>query len=420
MDVKFDNGALSIMLPPKITGENCSVFEKELLAIEQLRAAKEIFLNADKLNYISSLGLRVILKFRKQYRNIPVSVLNTAESIYKIFDDTGFTSFLNIKKKLRIVDTAGLEMIDSGMYGSVYRINDEQILKVFRGIQTEGDIEPVINTIRVAFVHDIPTIMPFEIVRTEEGIGLILELLHSETLSKLIMKNPQNLDNYVNKMVELSKLLARTNFEAGSLRSRNEMLISKLNSATAYLAAEEIGVVKKYIELIPRCNTAVHGDFHAKNLMVSEDMLMLIDMDEFSMGHPLWDIANLYCIYQTMAHIDREIADDLFDLNGQIPYEDFYFQIIDCSIAKAEIIWEKFFNGYFADYSQEDKTTILKLADFYGNFKFVTFLIDVCNFRKDKPEKLACKVRNLRYFLEKLQNDYTDMSSALAYLKSWK
>jgi len=154
--------------------------------------------------------------------------------------------------------------------------------------------------------------------------------------------------------------------------------------------------------------------------MVSEDMLMLIDMDEFSMGHPLWDIANLYCIYQTMAHIDREIADDLFDLNGQIPYEDFYFQIIDCSIAKAEIIWEKFFNGYFADYSQEDKTTILKLADFYGNFKFVTFLIDVCNFRKDKPEKLACKVRNLRYFLEKLQNDYTDMSSALAYLKSWK
>lgn len=418
MDSKFDNGVLSIMLPQRISAQNAPAFEKELVAIEQLKTAKEIILDAENLVYISSLGLRVILKLQKKFKDTPLFILNTSAEVYKIFDDTGFTSLFNVKRKLRYVDTSAFKLIAGGMYGSVYLINEEQILKVFHGIQSENDIQPVISAIRVAFVHGLPTIIPFEIVRTEKGIGMILELINSEMLSTLIAKNPQNLDKYIEDMIELSKTLANTTFEETTLRSRNEMLKSKLKAAADFFTPEEFLTVEKYIDAVPKRNTALHGDFHAKNLMMSDDTLMLIDMDEFSLGHPLWDVANLNFIYQAMVHIDKEIADDVFDFGKSLPYEDFYFKIIGCTFAQAEIIWSKFFNGYFLGYSEEDKSKILKLVEFYANLKFITLLIDICNKLKDSHDKAAKKVQTIRYFLAKLKSQNLDM--LIKYLDLWK
>ena len=418
METKFEQGRLTVILPEKINTENHTAIETELFALEHLEAAEELVLDAENLHYISSLGLRVILHFKKSHGGIPVNIINTSEDIYNIFETTGFTSFFNIRKKLRFVDTAGFELIGSGMYGSVYRINDEQVLKVFYGMQSEEDIEPVINTIRCAFVHELPTTIPFEIVRTEKGIGTVLELLNSETLSKVIEKDPQNLAMYVDKMLALSKTLARTAFKEGELRSRKEMLKAKLKGAAPFLSAEELGTIETYIDAVPDRATAVHGDFHAKNLMISKGKLMLIDMDEFSTGHPLWDVANLYCIYQGMVHLDKKIAYGMFDLAVGSPYDDFYFKIVGCTLPQAEVIWDKFFNGYFADSSREDKEKILKLVAFYGNIKFITFLVDICAILKDQPEKLAEKVKYIRYFLTESEKE--NLHVLLKYLDLWK
>lgn len=418
MNYKFDNGILKIELPERIDANNANAVEKELFEVPFSKTTKEILLDAENLNYISSLGLRIILKFKKSFKNTPLSIINASDTVYNVFDDTGFSSFITVRKKIRFIDINSLKLIGAGMYGAVYRINEEQILKVFYGINSENDIQPIIKTIRSAFVHDIPTIIPFEIVNTEKGIGMILELLNSEMMSTLMENNPEKLDKYVSEMVKLSKSLANTPFEEGTLRSRNEMLISKLDNADKFLLPEEITTIKKYIDAVPQRNTAVHGDFHAKNIMVMDEKLILIDMDEFSLGHPLWDIANLYCIYQAMAHIDTKIADDMFSLGGKIPYENFYFKIVGCTLAQAEIIWDKFFNGYFSDTSEEDKAQILKLVEFYATFKFVTFLVDICKAVKDNPNELAGKVRNIRYFLAEL--DKKDHAVLIKGLDLWK
>ena len=227
MNSNYYDGILKIELPERIDAKNANQFEQDLFLAPNLNNAQEIIIDADKLNYISSLGLRVLMKLQKKFKNASISVINVSGNVYNIFDDTGFTSFLKVKKKLRFVDVNSLQVLDVGMYGTVYRINEEQILKVFHRISSENAIQPIIKIIRSAFVHDIPTIIPFEIVRTEKGMGMILELLNSEMLSTLMKNNPEKLDKYIGDMVTLSKSLANTQFEEGTLRTRNEMLLSK-------------------------------------------------------------------------------------------------------------------------------------------------------------------------------------------------
>lgn len=414
----YNEGILRVTLPERVDANNANEFEQDLFTVINLENAQEIIIDAENLKYISSLGLRVIMKFQKKFKPTPISAVNVSNDIYNVFDVTGFTAFLNVKKKLRFVDFKPFQMLGVGMYGAVYRINDEQILKVFHGINSEDAIQPMIKIIRTAFVNGIPTIIPFEIVRTEKGMGLILELLNSEMLSTLMKNNPEKLDKYVNDMVELSKILANAPFETGTLRSRNEMLMSKLDNADKFLLPEEIATIKKYINAVPQRNTAVHGDFHAKNIMMMDDKPILIDMDEFSCGHPIWDIGNLYFIYQAVAHADPEMSEDLFGIAGKIPYADFYIKIIGFNFDEADKIWDKFFNGYFADYSQEDKNKILELVEFYGNFKYITFLLDACNITKDNPEKLANNVKHIRNFLAKLEKKNID--ELINYLDLWK
>lgn len=409
---------LIIELPKRIDAKNANEFEESLFNLPHLNEVKFIVMDAENLIYISSLGLRIILKFKKKFPKSFSSIINVSAEIYNIFDVTGMNSFIKSSKKKRKIDLSSLEPIASGMYGSVYRINEEQILKVFHGTYSEREIQRIVDVTRLAFMNGIPTIMPFEVVITEKGFGMILELLNAELMSKLMHDNLQNLDKYVNDMVQIAKTLANTHFNEDVLRSRTEKLISEVNGAAEYLLPEEIETIKKYIYAIPPRNTAVHGDFHAKNIMVADGEPLLIDMDEFSCGHPVWDVANTNCIYQSLAHDDPEMADSFFDLDGKISFADFYFHLIGCTIAEADIIWEKFFNKYFEDYSQEEKKSIAELLDFYGLFKHITFFINLCERYKNNLEKVAEKVNHIRYFLEKIRAKNLD--ELIKCLDFWK
>ncbi len=99
MDITFHDGVLRIALPKSISAANSVAVEEGLFAIEGVETAKELILDAEHLEYISSLGLRIMLKFKKQYKDIPLAVENASESVYEIFEITGFASLLNVKKK---------------------------------------------------------------------------------------------------------------------------------------------------------------------------------------------------------------------------------------------------------------------------------------------------------------------------------
>ena len=417
MKVTYDNGILHITLPESINAENAADFEKELFAIEQLNDAKEFVFDADNLKYISSLGLRVIFKLTKKFEETPTTMFNASSEVREILDETGITSWVKVYKKLRNVDLNSLTLLGEGMYGSVYRVNDEQILKVFHDVHSEIEMRNVIENVRIAFTHDIPTIMPFEVVKTAKGFGVILELLTSQILSTLMHDNAKDFDKYVVKMADLAKTLANTEFEEDTLRNTNDIVTGYVERAKEFLTPAEIDALKYYIEIVPRRNTGVHGDFHAKNIMLMDGKPILIDMDSFSCGHPVWDIGGTHRIYQMFPHFSDDITHKLFELEG-IALPDFYFKMIRFTVDEADRCWEKFFDEYFKDYSAQEKICLADAAKVYGNFATWCFAVERCHLVKDDPARLEMKIATVRYFLKEMQA--VDTGNLIKAFEVWK
>lgn len=60
--------------------------------------AKEIILNLENLEYISSAGLRVLLSTHKKYAKLNgMKVTNVVASVMEIFEITGFADILTIE-----------------------------------------------------------------------------------------------------------------------------------------------------------------------------------------------------------------------------------------------------------------------------------------------------------------------------------
>ena len=407
MTFSYDDGTLKITLPERINTTNAAEFEKELFAIDGLNYAKEFIFDAKNLEFISSLGLRVIFKFEKKFADTPLTIINTSSEVREILEETGITSWVKVYKTLRHVDLHSLTLLGAGMYGSVYRINEEQILKVFHKVQSELEIRKVIEVIRIAFTHDIPTLMPFEVVKTDRGFGIVLELLNATILSTLMHDNPKDFDKHVVEMVELAKSLANAQIEEGTLKNLNDVMAEFVDSSSEFLTPEEITAIKHYIDIVPRRNSCVHCDFHAKNIMIMEGKPLLIDMDSFCCGHPVWDIGGTYRIYQMFPHFSDDITHKLFELQG-ITLADLFFKMTGFTVDEADRCWQKYFDEYFKDYSAQEKIYLADTAKVYGIFAVLWFALERCQIVKDEPARLQLKIDAARYFLKEMQAVDTD------------
>ena len=78
----------------KLSGKIDTTNAPELEASLTKELPSEI--DASELEYISSAGLRALLKLRKSVGG--VTIHNVAPEVYEIFEVTGFTEILNVKK----------------------------------------------------------------------------------------------------------------------------------------------------------------------------------------------------------------------------------------------------------------------------------------------------------------------------------
>lgn len=420
MEYVENNDVLTIRLPRRISMDNKAAFDSEFFAVPVFEdRLKEIVLDATDLQYISSSGLRSILSFSKRHP-LPLRITELNPMVYEIFSTTGFTELFHVEKALRRIQVEGLKELGRGMYGAVYSVNDEQILKVFYGMESREDLEARLKTVQTAFVKSIPTIIPFETVHTEMGLGLLFEMLYSESLADMVHKHPEQMEEYAIKMAELAQTMAHTHFEEGSLRSRSEMLKSEFASAS-FLPSEMIAELQEYIDLIPNRDTAVHGDFHARNVMLLEGEPVLIDMDDFSTGHPIWDIACLYRVYPYLISLDQAKADRLFDLNGKVPYDAFYYQVMHFDRKEVPLFWELFLKEYFKGFDEENVKRFMKVAEFYSDLMVIRFVVDRCRPMANQPDQsdlLSAKIGLIEDILSRMRQ--YDIRNLVTCLEEWR
>ena len=95
VEKRFENDVLYIAILGRLDTMTAPEFEKE---VENLDGAKEIILDLKELDYLSSAGLRIILKMQKaMIGKGSMKLRNVKPNIMEIFEITGFTDFLTIE-----------------------------------------------------------------------------------------------------------------------------------------------------------------------------------------------------------------------------------------------------------------------------------------------------------------------------------
>ena len=74
----------------RIDSNNAAAWEEKLLKLANENNEGDFVLDANDLSYISSAGLRVLMKLRKTTGK-EFSVINLSPEVYEIFHTTGFT-----------------------------------------------------------------------------------------------------------------------------------------------------------------------------------------------------------------------------------------------------------------------------------------------------------------------------------------
>ena len=67
MNTSWDNEKLTIELEGRIDSGNAAAVENEISEVLKGKEPSELILDAEKLDYISSAGLRIILRLRKKH-----------------------------------------------------------------------------------------------------------------------------------------------------------------------------------------------------------------------------------------------------------------------------------------------------------------------------------------------------------------
>ena len=311
MDVTYriDKDILYVAIAGRIDATNASEAEEKVFAIINDNKDKHIVLDADKLEYISSAGLRVILKIRKEEPKL--AIINVASDVYDIFDMTGFTDMVTVEKAYQRMSVEGCEFIAKGANGAVYRYDDETIIKTYFAKDALPEIKQERENARRAFVLGINTAIPYGIVRVGDGYGTVTELLNATSVTKLIRNNPDDLTQAAKYYIDMLKNIHSIEVEDGVVPDMKETALSWADFVAPHIP-EEAKKLRALMEAVPKKNTLMHGDYHTNNIMVQNDEPLLIDMDTLCMGHPIFELGSMFNAFIGYAELNHQNIMDFF------------------------------------------------------------------------------------------------------------
>ena len=328
MKTKMEDRILTIFLEGRIDTNNAGEAEREIFEAVGNRdgAVEHVMLDAGALKYISSAGLRVLMKLRKELKE-PLRISGVSRDVYEIFETTGFTELFDIRKALREISVEGCEVLGAGAFGKVYRMDSETIAKIYApNIPLEFVDKERANS-KEAFLFGVPTAIAFDTVKCGDSYGVVYELVEAKMLADFIDRDPSCIPEMVGRAASVLKEIHAVEVPEETNFTDRKAYFKKWLSQnfTGLLEQEEIYEIMAMLDAIPDRRTFLHGDYNAKNIMIQNGELILIDIGEGAYGHPVFDIAMLMLAYIYVTnnpHLDEQTKRQLlgFDpaLSGQV------------------------------------------------------------------------------------------------------
>ena len=332
MRIENENGVPVAYLKGRISAANAPEEQNELLALRHADPERELVIDAGGLEYISSAGLRVLLQLAKEQGD-SLTVRNAAPEVYEIFEVTGFTSILKVKKKLRELSVDGCEVIGSGAVGTVYRIDEDTVVKVYEQPDSIAMIENEQKRAKQAFLKGIPTAISYDVVKVGEKYGSVFELLRASNFNDLLRFAPERKEETLRSYAHFLRQVHAVEMELGELPDARAVYIGYLDALGAVFPRDLAERLKALFGAMPENLHVIHGDINMKNIKLSEDEPLLIDMETLSVGDPVFDLQGLYVAYQLFGEDDPNNTMDFFGISQEL----------------ADTIWEKALEYYFDD-----------------------------------------------------------------------
>ena len=307
---RIDKEILYIAIEGRIDASNASQAEETIVNIKNNNAGKHTVLDADRLEYISSAGLRVILRLRKEEPKL--AIINVAPEVYDVLDMTGFTEMITVEKAYKRMSVEGCEFIAKGANGAVYRYDDETIVKTYFAQDSLPEIKQERENARRAFVLGINTAIPYGIVRVGDGYGTVTELLNAKSITKFIRSNPDDLAVPAKYYIDMLKSIHETTADDGELPDMKEVALDWADFVAKYIPQDQADKLRALIEAVPKQNTLMHGDYHTNNVMVQNGEPLLIDMDTLCMGHPIFELGSMFNAFVGYSELDHQNLMDFF------------------------------------------------------------------------------------------------------------
>lgn len=312
MDVvktEMNDDVMQISLSGHIDSGNAPMVEKEVFDAIQNLSPKSVVIDAGNLEYISSAGLRVLLRVRKSYPGLIIR--NVSTEVYDILQTTGFTEMITVEKAYRSVSIEGCEEIGRGANGSIYRIDKDNVVKVYNDVDALDEIQNEREVARKALVLGIPTAISYDIVKVAEkgnSFGSVFELLDGKSFSEILASEPDKLDWCVKEYVKMLRTIHSTLVPKGDLPDFKERAIGWAREMQDHLPEEYAKKLMNLIVAIPHDDHMIHGDYHTKNLMLTGGEVLLIDMDTLSVGHPILELGSVYNAFIGYSEYDHNVV----------------------------------------------------------------------------------------------------------------
>ena len=298
---------LTVCLSGRIDASNAAEIEQEVMAARAAAADAATVIDAQHLEYISSAGLRILLRLRKAEPNL--TLINVSPEVYEILDMTGFTEMMTVKKAYRQLSVDGCEIIGRGANGAVYRYDAETIVKVYLNSDALPEIQRERELARKALVLGINTAIPYDVVRVGENYGTVMELLEATSLSKMIKKDPEHLEVPLKYYVDMLKQIHGTEVNAGDMPDMRKVALEWAAFDREYLPKELGDKLYQMVEAVPEQQTMLHGDYHTNNIMVRDGEALLIDMDTLCVGHPIFELGSMFNAFVGFLELDHSEAE---------------------------------------------------------------------------------------------------------------
>ena len=344
MESDYRDGTLTIFLEGRIDSSNAPEVEKEVQFKINMLTGTDIAFDVDKLEYISSAGLRILMKVRKQ-QGKAIVINNVSDEIFDIFDTTGFTELFTVHRKLRTISLQGCRKISSSVNGEVFALTDDEMVKVYGKNVTLEEVYKERDLARASMVAGIPTLIPYDPVICGDRYGIVYEKAESNSFADILSKNPADSERYARQLAALLKEMNELSVDQEVFPNIKTRYSEWIREAGTLLPAAEIKELVALIRGLPDRDTWVNGNLTLSSILMQNGEILFMDMAGCAFGHPIFDLQGLFAELMANPRVDPNYSKNTYGIDSKVSYD----------------FWQVYYDSYMTETSKEASVSMYKL-----------------------------------------------------------